>query len=207
MRRPADAQAALVAPPCRAYAGAVRLAPLILIALVAGCGPETASDNAAAPASAAKGTLPTGRLDRSRAGIPAPPISFEGPSGEPVSLADFGGKPLLLNLWATWCAPCVVEMPTLDALAQREQGLQVLAVSQDMEGRDKVAAFFAARRFKALAAYLDPSLSLMTELKVDTLPTTILYDAEGREVWRMTGMEDWTAGRAAALLDEAGRNR
>ena len=149
---------------------------------------------------------PTGRLDRSFAGTPAPASSFQDPDGETVSLADFRGKPLLVNLWATWCAPCIAEMPTLDALAGRENGLQVLAVSQDMDGKDKVDAFFAKRAFARLEPYIDPKLALMMELKVDTLPTTILYDAEGREVWRMTGMEDWEGARAAGLLQEAGRS-
>ena len=184
------------------------LSPLILILVMAACdgasdtpkgggapsgwsGPKTAQQN------------PTGRLDRSFAGTAAPASSFQDPDGETVSLADFRGKPLLVNLWATWCAPCIAEMPTLDGLAGREKGLQVLAVSQDMEGKEKVDAFFAQRSFDRLEPYIDPKLSLMMELKVDTLPTTILYDAEGREVWRMTGMEDWEGKRAAGLLQEA----
>ena len=178
------------------------LLPLLFAFGLAGCGAEPAADNASAPAAASKERPPTGRLDRSHAGTQAPAALFEDPAGEPVSLADFQGKPLLVNLWATWCGPCVVEMPTLDALAGREGDLQVLAVSQDMAGREKVDAFFAQRDFAALEAYLDPSLSLMMEMKVDTLPTTILYDAKGREVWRMTGMEDWTGSRAARLLKE-----
>jgi thiol-disulfide isomerase/thioredoxin len=121
-------------------------------------------------------------------------------------LASFRGKPLLVNLWATWCAPCVAEMPTLDALAAREKDLQVLAVSQDLDGKEKVDAFFAQRGFRMLQPYIDPQLSLMSELKVNTLPTTILYDAEGREVWRMTGMEDWEASRAAGLIQEAAKS-
>jgi thiol-disulfide isomerase/thioredoxin len=145
----------------------------------------------------------TGRLDRSFAGRPAPRSIFQDPAGEAITLADFGGKPLLVNLWATWCAPCVAEMPTLDALATREPGVTVLAVSEDLNGQDKVDAFFARRRFAKLQPFLDPQLSLMQELRVDTLPTTILYDAKGREVWRMTGMEDWEGPRAAGLIREA----
>ncbi len=147
---------------------------------------------------------PTGRLDRSHAGEPAPATAFEDPQSGRVALSDFRGRPLLVNLWATWCAPCVIEMPTLDALAEREDGrVQVLAVSQDADGRAKVDAFFAERRFAALEPYLDPSLGLMTELGVDTLPTTILFDAEGREVWRMTGIADWRSEESAALIAEA----
>jgi thiol-disulfide isomerase/thioredoxin len=145
----------------------------------------------------------TGRLDRSRAGSEAPRVLFQDPAGEPASLADFRGKPVLLNLWATWCAPCVAEMPTLDALAARDGGIEVLTVSQDLNGEEKVDAFFAKRKFEMLEPYIDPELTLMGELGVTTLPTTILYDAQGREVWRMTGMEEWTGPRAAALIAEA----
>jgi thiol-disulfide isomerase/thioredoxin len=153
---------------------------------------------------------PTGRLDRDHAGAPAPAAAFLDPNGRETSLSDFRGRPLLVNLWATWCAPCVVEMPTLDALAGREDGrVQVLAISMDMGegGRAKVDRFFAERSFAALEPYLDPELGLMAELGVSILPTTILYDAEGREVWRMTGMEDWQSDKSAALIAEGFRLR
>jgi thiol-disulfide isomerase/thioredoxin len=146
---------------------------------------------------------PTGRLDRSYAGTPAPTFLFENPDGEPATFAEFKGKPLLVNLWATWCAPCVAEMPTLDALAAQQDDVQVIALSQDMGGQDKVEAFFAERKFAKLEPYIDPELAMMAELKLDTLPTTILYDADGRVVWRMTGMEEWNGERAAKLLTEA----
>ena len=157
----------------------------------------------AAEAPSALSEKVAGRLDRSHAGTPAPGTTFEDPAGEPATLQDFRGKPVLLNLWATWCAPCVAEMPTLDALAASRDDIEVLAVSQDMAGAAKVDAFFAERKFRMLEPYLDSELALMTGLKVDTLPTTILYDAQGREVWRMTGMEDWQGERAAALIAEA----
>ena len=79
----------------------------------------------------------------------------------------------------------------------------MLVVSQDLDGQDKVDAFFAERKFSTLQPYIDPQMGLMTALGVDTLPTTILYDAEGREVWRMTGIEDWQGARAAELIAEA----
>ncbi|HEU0045965.1 TlpA disulfide reductase family protein, partial [Sphingomonas sp.] len=111
--------------------------------------------------------------------------------------------PVLVNLWATWCGPCVVEMPSLDALAARNPRVQVLALSQDMNGQEKVDAFFAERKFAKLEPYIDAELSMMSALKVDTLPTTILYDSQGQEVWRITGREDWTSPRAAAVIEEA----
>ena len=161
--------------------------------------------NAANAARASGQSYPTGVLDRSRAGTAAPAVEFEDPDGEPASMADFRGRPVLVNLWATWCGPCVIEMPTLDRLAEREQGrLQVLALSQDVDGREKVSTFFAERGFRRLEAYLDGSMAFMTALRLDTLPTTILYDAEGREVWRMTGMAEWDGDRARRLLAEAG---
>jgi hypothetical protein len=79
----------------------------------------------------------------------------------------------------------------------------VLALSQDTQ-RDLVTQFFGARRFSRLEPYLDAQLSVMTNLRIDTLPTTILYDSRGREVWRMTGMAEWDGERAERLLREAG---
>jgi thiol-disulfide isomerase/thioredoxin len=190
------------------------IAPLLGLAVaaaLAGCDREKGAapqgeDTATANAAAAGETYPTGVLDRSHAGTPAPAVTFQDPYGRPARLSDFRGRPLLVNLWATWCGPCVVEMPSLDALARREgQAVQVLALSQDLgEGaRPKVADFFAARDFTRLEPYLDSELKVMTTLRIDTLPTTILYDAEGVEVWRMTGMADWESDRAARLLREA----
>ena len=182
--------------------------PLLFpILALAACGPAGEPANVSGPDQPGWNGPPqapaTGRLDRSHAGETAPATAFEDSEGAPASLADFAGKPVLLNLWATWCAPCVAEMPTLDALAAREKDIQVVALSQDLEGRQKVDAFFEKGKFTALEAYLDPELRLMGALKVQSLPTTILYDARGREVWRMTGAEDWQGERVAALLAEA----
>ena len=173
---------------------------LILLALLLGA---CDSQPAEAPEAVGPATRGAGRLDRSHAGSPAPETQFLDPAGEPASFGDFRGKPLLVNLWATWCAPCVAEMPTLDALAAREAGIKVLAVSQDLDGKAKVDAFFERRNFSSLEPYLDPELRLMEALKVQSLPTTILYDADGRELWRMTGTEDWQGLRARKLIAEA----
>ena len=177
------------------------LASLATALLLAGC--DAASEAPVAAPEAAVPVQSAGKLDRSHAGEPAPDLAFEDPDGAPVRLAEFGGKPLLVNLWATWCAPCIAEMPTLEALAEQRPELQVLAVSQDMAGRDKVESFLDGQGFEALRAYLDSSMGLMGALEVQSLPTTILYDSSGREVWRLTGIEDWTGQRAASLLAEA----
>ena len=153
----------------------------------------------------AHGQYPTGRLDRSHGGTAAPNVAFQRPDGGQVRLSAFRGRPLLVNLWATWCGPCVVEMPSLDRLAasQPDDGLQIIAVSQDNGGRQKVTDFFAARSLPNLLPYLDSEMELMFSLGADTLPTTILYDSQGREVWRMIGMADWQSERVARLLLEA----
>ena len=186
----------------------MRWFPPLLLLTLAGCdrqGEVPADRNAAGNATAAAAAArPTLGLDRSHAGTPAPDSAFEDPDGASASLADFRGKPLLLNLWATWCAPCIKELPTLDALAQREgERLQVVTLSEDMAGRAKVEDFLARRRFAALKSWLDPEMKMMGALRVATLPTTILYDAEGREVWRFTGDEDWAGEEAARLIAEA----
>ncbi|HEY0149420.1 MAG TPA: TlpA disulfide reductase family protein [Allosphingosinicella sp.] len=175
------------------------LLPLLL--LLSACGSE-----APAPAPEPEPAAAAGTVDRSRAGTAAPDTPFENPDGERVTLAEFRGKPLLLNLWATWCAPCVKELPTLDALAVREgEKLQVLTVSQDMEGRAKVEAFLVKAKYRTLEAWLDPQMALMSDLGVSTLPTTILYDADGREVWRIAGDKDWAGAEAAKLLGETAK--
>jgi thiol-disulfide isomerase/thioredoxin len=188
----------------------LRLAIVILLGLacgldLAGCARDNGQpDQGNGNVAAAPGEPVTGVLDRSHAGTPAPDLAFENGRGEPTSMAAFRGRPALVNLWATWCGPCVIEMPSLDALAVREGGaLQVVALSQDVGGRDLVTQFFAARRFRALEANLDGQMGFMTSLKLGTLPTTILYDAQGREVWRMVGRADWASERVARLLDEA----
>lgn len=150
----------------------------------------------AQPASAA------GTVDRSHKGEAAPAVSFFDPNGKKISLADFRGEPVLVNLWATWCAPCIKEMPSLDTAAAAMRGkVRVIAVSQDME-RDKVAPFFAERQLKNLAPYVDPDLGLSLTYKVN-LPTTIMIGADGRELWRVSGAMDWAGAEARALMEEA----
>ena len=141
-----------------------------------------------------------GTLDRGHTGEAAPAVAFQDPAGKPTTIAAFAGKPVLLNLWATWCAPCVAEMPTLDRLAKE---MTVVAVSQDLgpAGAGKVAPFFAKAGLTRLQPYLDPKVGLSVALNAE-LPTTILYDSTGHEVWRMTGGMDWTTETARQLLAE-----
>jgi thiol-disulfide isomerase/thioredoxin len=161
-----------------------------------GANSQASEDAPAAPAALSAG------LDRSGAGKPAPEVQFKDPDGEPASLADFGGKPLLVNLWATWCAPCVKELPTLAALASREGAPQVLALSQDMAAPAKVAAFLEERKLE-LEPFQDEEMAMSAALGANILPTTVLYGTDGKEIWRYTGDMDWTGPEAARLLSEA----
>ena len=188
-------------------------AALVALTLATGCAKDNGGNDQgnAAPAAAPANAPPppragqvAGVLDRSHAGTAAPAFEFQDGEGRPTSMAAFRGKPTLVNLWATWCAPCIIEMPSLDALAVREgEALNVVVLSQDLGGREVVTPFFAQRRFQALEANLDAEMRFMTEARLDTLPTTILYDPEGKEVWRMVGRAEWDSERVARLLDEA----
>ena len=150
---------------------------------------------------------PVKGVDRSHRGKPSVNATFEDPDGHETSLVGFSGKPLLVNLWATWCAPCVKELPTLDRLAQsnnKNGSLQVLAVSQDSGPHTSVEAFLKKTGIQKLGAYQDAKSNLSSALGAEVLPTSILFDANGHEVWRYVGDLDWTSPEAAKLLSEAG---
>jgi len=197
------------------------IVPLLMLGLLAGCDrqvstPEQANANSlpignegapagnrAQPADKAPGDKVVvdtiGTLDRSHKGEAAPAVPFQDPAGKATSIAAFKGKPVLLNLWATWCGPCVGEMPTLDTAAK---DMTIVAVSQDLDGAAKVTPFFAKGGYTRLQPYLDPKANLSVAYNA-SLPTSILYDSAGHEVWRMTGGMDWTTGTARELLAEA----
>ena len=150
---------------------------------------------------------PVSGIDRRNTGKQAPDTLFNDPDGGEISLAGFRGSPVLVNLWATWCAPCVKELPTLDKLAasHRTDGrLGVIAISQDAGPQISVDAFLDKLGVQDLGAYHDPKMGLSGALGAEVLPTSILFDAEGREVWRYVGDLDWTGAEAVKLLAEAG---
>ena len=183
-----------------------RLIALLLgTVLIAGCDRQSATApqaNVATAAPEAKGPEMTGTLDISQRGSAAPKDSFFDPGGKPVTLAAFKGRPVLVNLWATWCGPCVREMPTLENIATRAgDKLKVLTVSQDREGVD-IGPTFQKGGFRRLEKYRDPENKLGFAFSTGMLPTTVLYDAEGKEVWRVVGAMDWNGPRANTLLAE-----
>jgi thiol-disulfide isomerase/thioredoxin len=160
----------------------------------------------AANQSAAGPEVPGKGVDRTHKGQAVPAAAFNDPDGKPTSLKAFAGKPTLVNLWASWCAPCVKELPTLDRLARSENGkLNVVAISQDMDvPHASVVAFLQKHQIATLASYQDPKMALSGALDAEVLPTSILYDANGHEVWRYVGDQDWTSPTAAKLLGEGG---
>lgn len=163
-----------------------------------------------APANQGNASVESGPIkgvDRSHKGRPAPAAIFKKPDGGDISLSSFKGAPVLVNLWASWCVPCVKELPTLDAVARahRDDGrLGVVAISQDSGPHASVVAFLAKHHIGDLASYQDPEMKLSFALDAPVLPTSILYDANGHEVWRYVGDADWTGAEAARLLAEAG---
>ena len=163
---------------------------------------DEAANMTPAPSAPDSGVDVIGKLVRDHKGEAAPAAGFSGPDGKPLTLASFAGKPVLLNLWATWCGPCKAEMPTLDKVAG-EGKVQVLTVSQDLDGKTAVDPYLAKAGLKAVKGYTDKELHMSAAFGNPSLPTTILYDSSGKEVWRMIGGMDWTSPTARDLLAEA----
>jgi thiol-disulfide isomerase/thioredoxin len=124
-----------------------------------------------------------------------PPIDFRDAEGKPVSLERFRGKVVLLNLWATWCGPCRAEMPALDRLQAKLGGPQfeVVALSTDVGGLQAVREFYTSLEIAHLAIYVEGEGNVLTTLGAPGLPTTLLVDAQGREVGRDLGAANWEA--------------
>jgi thiol-disulfide isomerase/thioredoxin len=164
--------------------------------------PQPQAGDEAAPAAAGD---PVKGVDRSHKGKPFPDVMIGDPDGTETSYEGFRGIPTLMNFWATWCAPCVKELPTLKKLAdQKRADLWVVPVNQDSAPLASVEAFLDKAGAGDLGAYNDPKMMVAGALGVEVLPTTILFDADGREVWRYVGDLDWTGPEAAKLLAETG---
>ena len=132
----------------------------------------------------------------------APQVEFLH-DGESVSLSDFRGKAVLVNFWATWCAPCLKELPSLDALQSRLGGrkFEVVAIAADPRGPETARAFLDRLKIKHLELYADPRLAMATSIGgADVLPVSILYDASGQEIGRLVGEADWASPEAERLV-------
>ena len=130
--------------------------------------------------------------------------AFETFEGEPASLADYEGKWALVNFWATWCAPCREEMPALDAI-QQDGAAEVVTVATGRNSIDGIERFFDETGIEALPILLDPQQSQARQMAVLGLPVTVLIDAEGREVARLTGGAHWDSPEARDVIDALGQ--
>ena len=198
----------------RLAGGAGALAALAAVAVLYGMGapggkaaglcPVAAAARSAVLAPLAHGDIAA--LNVERAPKPAPAIAFEGPGGVKLSLADFRGKALLLNLWATWCVPCRAEMPALDRLQQAAgaDDFQVVAVNVDTARLDRPAAFLDQIGVKALTRYADSSGDAFEAMRLAGkalgLPTSLMIDKEGCELGVVAGPVDWDAADAREAI-------
>jgi thiol-disulfide isomerase/thioredoxin len=138
-----------------------------------------------------------------------PDLSFQDASGASKSLADFRGRTVLLNLWATWCVPCRKEMPALDALEQKLGGpdFQVVAVNIDTRDPEKPKTFLKEIGVKKLAYYADPTAKTFQDLKAIGrafgMPTTLLVDPKGCEIGTIAGPAEWSGDDAIKLIEAA----
>ena len=192
---------------------AAALAAALGAAVLYGKGPEGSKDEAACPGAAAAaarlaplahGEVAALNVDKNPR--PAVAISFQGADGGKLTLADFKGRNVLLNLWATWCVPCRAEMPALDRLQAKFGGadFEVVAVNIDTSRLDRPTAFLDEAGVKNLRRYADPSADSFEALRVAGkalgLPTSLLIGPDGCELAVMAGPAPWDSDDAAKVV-------
>jgi thiol-disulfide isomerase/thioredoxin len=179
-------------------AGSIAVLALLLVALLL----VAPGAFVAAPAEAAANQAPLGQFLPASPPRPAPQIGFTDPAGKALSLGDFAGKVVLVNLWATWCAPCRKEMPSLERLQTRfGDKIAILAISEDIGGNKVVVPFIAKLGLKAVKVYLDPKNAVGQAFKVDGLPTSLLIDRQGRVLGRVEGEAEWDSPKMLAVIE------
>ncbi|GGX72274.1 thioredoxin [Litorimonas cladophorae] len=136
----------------------------------------------------------------------APPVlptsTFETADGRKMTLADYRGKTVVLNVWATWCPPCIKEMPSLDRLQDMRGGddFEVITISIDRT-KYEPAKFFADNDIQNLVPYHDGSFGIPGNLQLRGYPTTVIYNRDGREIAILEGEAEWDSKEALALMD------
>ena len=134
-----------------------------------------------------------------------PDLAFKDSSGAEIKLSKWQGRVVLLNLWATWCAPCRNEMPILDALQKQlgSKDFEVVALSVDRKGLDASSAFLKETEANSLGLYVDETTKSLDDLQALGLPVTVLIDRKGREIGRLLGPAEWNSAEAIALMKAA----
>jgi thiol-disulfide isomerase/thioredoxin len=133
---------------------------------------------------------------------PTKPLAFQAADGTPHSIAEFAGHGLVVNFWATWCQPCIAEMPSLEKLSRAlaPEDIAVLPLSSDRTGRTAVEAFFSKHDISALPVLLDPHSEAANAWNLNGIPTTVIIDRQGRERARLEGAADWGSDAAAEAI-------
>lgn len=176
---------------------ALALLGVVILGVSAGAAyRELMSPSKGAGAHSARDTAATGgapAAERAGSARTVPDLRFADGAGAPRSLADFRGRVILLNLWATWCVPCREEMPALDRLHAALGGpeFEVLALSLDQAGVVAVRKFYQEINLRALDIYVDQNGDALRKLGSVGVPLTILIDRDGRELWRVLGPREW----------------
>ncbi len=136
---------------------------------------------------------------------PLPDIEFQDGSGKPVKISEWRGRIVLINLWATWCAPCRKEMPALAELQSKlgSKDFEVVAISIDRKGIEASSAFLKETGAHSLKLYVEPSSRILNELQALGLPATVLVDRQGREIGRLLGPAEWNSPEAVNLIEAA----
>jgi len=133
--------------------------------------------------------------------FPAPEISLADSSGQTIELSDLRGKPVIVNLWATWCEPCLREMPSLERVQSRfGERIAVLAVSEDRGGGKTVDPFIAKLGLKSVKIYIDPKSEAGHAFAVRGLPTSLLIDRNGMVIGRVEGAAEWDSPKILGVL-------
>jgi thiol-disulfide isomerase/thioredoxin len=200
--RPAKRRLPLIAAICLTVVGAVGLA----YALATVTGYRAEAPGAGKPDATKAAPVPLGPQAFS---FPVQPVvvadlQFVDGTGKPLSLSDFRGRPLLLNIWATWCLPCRKEMPSLDRLQAKfdPQKFLVLPLSIDRGGIPVVEKFYEQLGVRSLGIYVDQTGAALHQLGLLGLPATLLINPEGREVGRKLGPDEWDSAEVTAILRE-----
>ena len=176
------------------------------VALVAALGVGTYADLLERRRTPALATAPEiGRWRPTAPPRPLPALAFTDGDGRPLTAAAWHGRVVLLNLWATWCVPCVEEMPALDRLQARLGGpdFEVVALALDRQGIAVVKPFVERLKLARLALYLDPTGAMTRALGARGLPTSLLIDRKGSELGRVEGAADWDGAALERVLRAA----